>query len=592
MSQASSPSQNQPVKSSKKKKIIITVIVVLFILVILAVAFWWTIWGRQPSFLGDQISFLINGSEEIASGNEINLTLVYTNNEKVILKDLEINVLYPDGFIFGEVKGATQKGRNNIFTKEKLVPGEQDKIAISGKLFGNPKEVKNFSAILSYKPENISSRFSREASFNTLIAKSELQIETTLPKIIQENELLKYKITVKNTAEEIIPNLQVKMEFPASFEINQVIPSRNEGDFWNFKDIKSNQEETIETEGKLYAAAGETKVFKIQAGQKDEDGEFYLQNEKEVKVKVVKFDLSLQVKVNGEENLNVDLGNEIELKIYYKNKSSENLPNVLVEVSFDENLFDKSSIEIPGGKYENGKIIWDKSEKSEFANLDKSAQGDLSARLKILPDLAVSSLSDKNFSAKFKAKLISDLKELGGDKYVSESNEAEAKINTQVGYNIEIRYYDQNGKKAVGAGPLPPRVGFETTYRVYLSLTNTANEVDRARVEIYLPENISFAGDKTSSFGILDFFDGKVIWNLNKLLSGIGKLKPPLAASFDISVTPDKAMVGKASKLLEKSSFFGRDSFTSQEIKIERGILTTDLERDLKARGLGGKVVE
>ncbi|MEW6407717.1 MAG: hypothetical protein AB1465_03435 [Patescibacteria group bacterium] len=585
---------SKPVKKSRKR-IIVIFLVSLLILAVAGGVIWWIIWGRLPSFLGDQINFSIFGTKEIASGNKVDLTVVYTNNEKIALKDLEINILYPDGFIFEGAEPVSQKDVKNIFTKEKLAPGEQDKIAISGRLLGNPKETKKFYATISFKPENVSSRFSKETEFDVLVAESQLQLETTLPTTVLENEILKYKTMIKNTGEETVENLQIKMDFPASFEINQTDPKRSgEENIWNFQDIKPGQEEIIEIEGRLYAQINETKVFKIQAGQKNEKGDFYLQNEKEVKVRVAKFDLSLRTQVNGEENLNVNLGSDIELKIHYKNKSSENLPNVLVEASIDENLFDKSLIEVSSGKYEKGKIIWDKTTKNEFASLDKTGEGDLSVRLKILPELAISSLSDKNFSAKFKAKLTSDLKELGReDKYIRESNEAEAKINTQVGYNIEIRYYDQNNKKPVGSGPLPPRVGFETTYWVYLNLTNTTNDVEKAKAEIYLPkEGISFAGGKTSSLGILDFFDGKIIWNIDKLQGGIGKIKPQLQASFDISITPDKTMVGKVPKLIEKSSFSGIDLFTGNEIKIDRGILTTELERDLKAKEIGGKVVE
>lgn len=592
MQQNSLQPQNQPKKGSKKKKIVIAVIVVLLILAIFGGVFWWMIWGRQPSFLGDQVDLSLSSEKEIASGNKIDLTLIYVNNEKVALEDLEINVLYPDGFIFENSTLTPEKDSKNRFVKEKIAAGEQDKITISGRLLGNPRETKTFTATFSFKPENVSSRFSREAACNILITKSQLQLETTLSKMVRENELLKYKVTIKNTAEEEIKNLQVKMEFPNSFDINQVNPKQKGENLWEFEKLKTNQEEAIEIEGKLYAEAGETKIFKISAGQKDEKGEFYLQNEKEIQVKVAKLDLSLQAQINKQQSLAVNFGDEVELKVHYKNKSSDNLPNVVMEAAIDESIFDKSAIKVEGGKYEKGKIWWDKSGKSELANLDKSAEGDLVARLKILSDIPVASSSDKNFSTTIKAKLSSDLKDIGGGVFSKESNEAEIKINTKVGYNIEIRYYDQNGKKIVGSGPLPPKTGFETTYRVYLTLTNTSNDVEKSKAEIYLPENISFAGGKTAASGILDFFDGKMIWNLDKLQAGIGKLKPQLQASFDISITPDKSMIGKTPKLIEKSSFSGRDSFTGSEIKIERGLLTTELERDLKAREMGGKVVE
>lgn len=582
---------NQKPNSKRKKKFIIVVIIA--ILIVLTGSIFWVIWGKKPSFTGDNVSLMIlSDTKEIASGNDVEFTISYANDEKVALKDIEINLLYPDGFVFEKASLAPEKDSKNRWVKSKIAPGEADKIVISGRLLGNPNETKNFTAELSYKPANFNSRFSREATHQISITKSELQIETDMPKIIQEGESLKYSIKIKNTGHNEIKNLQVRGDFPSSFEMKENAPKEVKDNVWEFSNFKADQEEEIKINGKLYGDAGETKTFKIQAGQVDEKGEFYLQNEKEVKIKIIKLDLSLQAQINKESSIVANLGDEVELKINYKNKSSENLPNIVVEAIIDESLFDKNGIQVSGGKYEKGKIIWDKSTKPELSQLNKDASGELSARLKILQDITMSSVSDKNFSAKFKVKLRSNLRDLGGSEFTKESNEVEVKVNTKVGYNIEIRYYDQNGKKAVGSGPIPPRVGQETTYRVYLNLTNTTNDADNAKVEVYLPSGVSFAGGKTAQSGILDYFDGKIIWNLDKLQAGVGKIKPQLQANFDISITPEKSIIGRAPKLIEKSSFSGRDAFTNNKINIDRGILTTELERDLKAKELGGKVVE
>lgn len=573
--------------SSRKKKIIITALASLFVLLIAAGIFW--LFLRKPPFSGENISFEISGPKELASGNEVDLTLSYANNEKVALRDAEINLVYPDGFIFESASVLPEKDSKNLFKKSKIEPGETDKITISGRLFGNPKDVKKFSVSLSFMPKNFRSRFSREADHDILISKSELQIEEEMPEIIKEDEVLKFSVKIRNLSESEIKNLRVKLETPSSFEISVSEPKISENGVVDFRNIKSNEEKEITVEGKLFGDVGETKTFKIQAGQLDEKEQFYVQNEKEVKVKIVKFEIDLEVSVSHE---SANQGDEIEFKVNYKNKSSENLPSASFSAALDENLFEKQSIQAEGGKYEKGIVTWDKTTKSEFADLEKNAQGTLSLRAKIASDIPMATPSDKNFSVKFKVKFEADLKEKGAEKFEYESAEAETKINTAVGYNIEIRYFDQSQKKPEGSGPLPPKVGQPTTYRVHLGVTNTTNDVDEAKVEVYLAKGVSFAEGKTASFGILDYFDGKVVWQIKKLSAGIGKLKPQGLASFDISITPDQSMVGKAPKLIEKSLFSGLDIFTLEAVRIERGNLTTELERDLKAKQIGGKVVE
>lgn len=575
-------------KGRRKKVILILVFVFLFTL---GGIFWWLFFGRQASFEGDKVEFQLKGPSEVASGNKVEVVMIFANNEKVNLTEGEINVVYPEGFIFENSSLSPTGERKNQFKIEKLGPKEMGKITISGRLFGNPKEHKVFVATFSYKPENISSHFSREGQMEIAIEHSDVQIETNLPKIALENERLKYQVKIKNTGKEKITDLEVKMEVPASYEINQVNPASSEANLWKISELEPEKETIIEVEGRLYGEAGEIKIFKIQTGQKNDKGEFYLQNEKEIKVKIVKLDLDLDLKINNQKEIVANLGDEVELRLDCENKSSEDLPDSKIEVSFDENLFEKSAVYVEGGKYEEGKLIWDKSTRPELANLENGKKEEFRARLKLISNIPVNSSSKQNFLTKFKAKFSADTKPLGKEgEFVKESNAVQIKINTKVGYEIEVRYYDENGKK-VGAGPLPPQVGKETIYRVYLTLTNTTNEVANPKVEVHLPADVLWVGNKTASFGNLDFFEGRVVWSLEKLEMGLGKIKPPLVAFFDISFTPKTEMVGRSAKLIEKSLFLGRDIFTDNYIKIEKGAQTTELEKDIKAKSVGGKVV-
>lgn len=574
--------------SPQTKKILVISGICLAIVLLLGAAIWWIFSGRKASFTSDNISLVLTGKNEIASGEKLDLVLTYTNDESVSLKDIEINLMYPAGFIFESSVPEPQKDLKGRWTIDRLASGEQGEIKISGRLVGNPKENKVFTANFSYTPENFNSRFSKETECAVSVAKSNLEINTDFPKILNENASLKKSVKIKNAGDKPISNLQVKIELPTGFELSQFEPAAQELNTWNFSNIAAGAETEIKLEGKIFGDAGSTKIFRIQAGQVDENKQFFLQNEKEVKIKIVKIDAELTATANKE---TLDGGEDLEIKVHYKNKSSESLPNAVISADIDADLFDKTTISAEGGKVEKTRVFWDKTTKKELENLAVNAEGDLIFRAKVASDIAMSSAADKNFEIKFKAKLSSDLKDLGGDVFTKESNEESIKLNTQVGYNIEVRYYDLNDKKIVGSGPLPPKVGQETTYKVYLLATNSYNEVRDAKIEIYLADGVSFAGSKSSSAGSLDFFDEKVIWDLKKMPAGIGRTKPQYQASFDISITPTSIMVGKAAELTEKSWFTATDSFTNNLLDIKHGVLTTELERDLKAKELGGKVV-
>lgn len=569
---------------SKKRKTIKIIFIVLGVLLVLAVSILiWFIFGKKPTFTGERINFGILGPQNIKSGDLFTYEVSYENNEEVALKDVEINLFYPEEFLYEKSNPKSQNFTENRWYIRSISPKSSGKITISGKLLGNPEDIKKCKATFRYTPSNFNAVFTEEAEVATKIDKINLSISSNFPKIVSKESDLQYEVVVKNEENIDFSNLKIQLDYPQAFEFKSTDPKPQEANnIWNFDKIGHGEEIKIKITEKVFGELEEKKSLNIKVGLKSLSNQEYIQAEKKFETKIAKVEANLTYEVLGQKNVSANPGDLLEFKIHYKNTGTEDLPNASVESEIDMGLFDKESFLIEGGMLSDKKLIWDKSGISSFANLGKGIEGDLIFKAKILEDLPSDATNLKTLS---KAKLIVSDQEKRIF-YTSESNEIEIKISTQVSLTLEGRYYDSEGKK-VGSGPLPPKVGEATTYRIYLSLSNTTNEVSDGRVEIFLPLGVSWTGVKNVGVGSLTFVGERMVWDVGKIPAGAFKEEKTLEANFEVGITPDDSQVGKTVALISKAKFSGKDTFTGKDLNFEVGSVSTDLTNDPKASGKG-----
>lgn len=132
------------------------------------------------------------------------------------------------------------------------------------------------------------------------------------------------------------------------------------------------------------------------------------------------------------------------------------------------------------------------------------------------------------------------------------------------------------------SGPLPPKVGSETTYTIIWSLANMANDADNVVVKSYLPPYVSFKNvvspaDVNISF---DKASGEIIWRAGRVLAGTGFLRPAMEVAFQIGFTPSENQINEAPVLINATNAAGRDIFTDQILSSEDGQITIELPDD------------
>lgn len=194
----------------------------------------------------------------------------------------------------------------------------------------------------------------------------------------------------------------------------------------------------------------------------------------------------------------LNVGDKLEYLLSLKNEGNAVLGDMISRVIMnDENdLIDWQTLKIEEeGKMDNKEISWNSDGYGKLSSLSPGENIDLhfSLNLKEKDFIDAGNIIDNNLTswAEIKIGMTGDLKT---DKLLK-SNSVNMTLNTLWDIKSEARYFNEDGQP-IGSGPLPPRVGETTSYKIRWSLKADLNDVKEIKVKATLPKDIIW-NDKT-----------------------------------------------------------------------------------------------
>lgn len=554
--------------------------------------------GGQKS---NSIEIKIKTAEEIAAGQEITYILEYINKEKVTLNNVEISVIYPEGFTFISSEPAPGNQYNNSWQIGSLVKRQQGRIEIKGKLIGEVGDMVNLNVAVSFQPANFNSIFKENFIQTNQITSSILTLSLVGPQNSLPEKKVSYVITYKNTATQDLENVQIIVNYPEGFVYQSAVPmpaakpkvgqsefdKKEINNIWYFDKLVSGVEQTLTIEGGYVADDTAEKEFKVQIGFLDEDNNFSLQQEKSVMTTVIKQNLNLSLIINGaNSDKAVNFGETLNYSIVYKNLGQEVLEDLVITAKIDSAVLDwETLLDKNLGKVGISEIVWDKNSISALAKLNPLDEGsiDWSIRLKNVDDV---DLKNINLATRSSVKA-----EIGKINQLEAGTTVESKmiinlINTTLELKVEGRYFNDDNI-AVGGGPLPPVVGQKTTFRIYWQLANNLHEATGVKVQTKLPAGVNWENKFLVSGGELAYSekDGTVTWSIPEVSAN--KTFEEINTWFDVSIIPTKDQAGKLVLLTTETNLLATDAVTKANVvQLERSI-TSNLEDDPIGGGRG-----
>ena len=203
---------------------------------------------------------------------------------------------------------------------------------------------------------------------------------------------------------------------------------------------------------------------------------------------------------------------------------------------------------------------------SALGKVESGTGGELAFSVPVLA--TISTANAQNLSIKSVVKIDSpDIPTLIGSNKIISSNTLVVKLNSVIGLDMKVFYDDA---VFANAGPLPPKVGQETSYTFHLKVTNSSNDLKQARVSILFPTGVRYTGKFSPKNETVVFNErtNELVWELGVFSPTKGA---PRELVFQVATVPSPSNVDKPLILINSTTFTAKDAFTNQDVRIENG---------------------
>ncbi|MDD3284832.1 MAG: hypothetical protein PHZ07_04535 [Patescibacteria group bacterium] len=584
-------------RSSSGKRIFIAIFVLF---VIAAVTILGMYFFGNKKLNGEGVSLSIEGSDDIISGEGVNLKIKYKNNESVKVENISLRIDYPDGFHFITSDPYAKTLSLNVWELEDLKPGQSGEINLTSQIIGLKDQNIIINAVLSYEPANFSSTFDVKSQKTLKIKDSLMDISVEAPEEIGNNNRVTYNIKYKNISNNTLNNFRIRLDYPDNFTIIESNGDAkfSEKDIWIIDEIRKGEENNLQITGfiDLDAMTSSTvdiilevksisEELSIASNSIDSNWYPYITVNKDIMMSNVP--IVLKVSSNSSDiDAPINWGDEIHYVIYYKNNTDKAINDAQISMKLDSDYLDWDSLKDDYGgeiKAEQKTITWDKSSIPSLAKLEKGQEAKIDFTIKL--KAFESGFTNKN---NYFVNSSSSLSYKDGTESKSvDSNILINKIKTPIEFSTNARYYDEYGKE-VGSGPLPPEVGKSTKYEIVFNIKPVLSSIKGISVKTILPPGVDFVNGLIEDGQEIKFETAtrQVIWNIDSIEAGKSTL-----AKFNVIITPDKSQIGKEITLVNAINLIATDVYSNSKINTTNTYLTTNLIGDKKAVGKD-KVVE
>ena len=557
----------------------------VIVLAVIAGAAWggFFLWTRGVFQNEAPLEVSFEGPDHVSAGQLAYFTIHYRNREALPISGLEMKLNLPLGFTILSASPEAIDGTNWKFD---TLSGDSDgSIVLSGIFRSEVPSTQTMQAFFTYAPSNTSSTFQEIAVWRATIDQSVLKVAVTGPEKALPGDEATYVVNIQNASSERVERVRVAAVLPTGFTVTGAEPAANAPDIapqWDVEGIDPGALMAFTLHGRFTTTASGDQMLGARVHLLTEDGTELAQASADTHTDVLGGNLAFHLVANGSsETTSVDLADTVRVSIDYANSGNERIEGVEFSLNVDGGgktlPIDWEKADLGGGTRSGSTITWTDG----LQSLDPNASGIIDVSLPIVSDLKTATTADR-----VSLTLSASLTKVGSveSPRTIEAPAVVVAINSDLNGSAEARYYTDEGEP-IGTGPLPPKAGETTTYRIFWDLSNTIHGLSNVVLTTNLPPDVTWIDKKQSDIGAITF-DGTtrlVRWTIPALPTSI----PVASGFFDVAITPDENDAGAFFKLTNATSIDAHDDTTGDTISHALDILTTELPTDESAAGKG-----
>lgn len=460
-----------------------------------------------------------------------------------------------------------------------LAAGSSGTKALPGRFYGGSGDVINFTAELRYwRPA--ATRQSIElvrlpVSLTGSLASLDIKTEAELSYGRRLTVSIPYALAGDRGYEQAV----LRIMLPKGFRVTSTNPQiPGSGLEWPLGPLAPGAEGAVAVIGVL--PTGAASLFGAELAATAGGREIMLQKiSRTLDFRAADFDLSLTPMAPAA-GLPVRPGSDIKLAIKFNNSGNQTMRKIRISLQPTSALWD-------------GKAAWSGTERSELALLIPGAGGTIETTLRVPPEITSEMFAGEDAPVIGVTAVAEYLYGEDTRTVVAETIPLEIPVTTLISAKAAAFYFTTDGEQ-IGTGPLPPKVGEATKYRIIWQVRNGAGAAEGVTLSARLPENVSWTGRATSTGGEgLDYLASSrtVVWKLGAVAAFAGGDENRLGASFEVALTPSEEQVGAPAILTAGGTITGRDVATQSRLTESVPDVTTESTYDLRA-GKRARVVK
>ncbi|MEK9209559.1 MAG: hypothetical protein AAB926_01885, partial [Patescibacteria group bacterium] len=555
--------------------------------------FWFFLKGGLNIVSGRNIDISLEGPLAVAGGEPANWRVGVLNNNKAALDEADLIIEYPAEA--APLKNLLASPLRERIDLGKINSGETVFGDFGAAFYGQENSEVELKIIVEYRPAGSSAVFAKSSVHRIKIATSPVAISVSAPEEARDGQEVEFKIRYSATAKEAIKDLILTAEYPSGFSLNfSSLKPKEKDNVWQIGDIASNQENELTIKGVLAGQDQEEKNFKFSLGVVDKDNQFRLYNFVTSAILMRRAFLDVSVLFNNNDGQTVSLGDDIDVSVAWRNNIPTAIRNAVLEVKLEGGAIDRSSIFVDKGFYRgsDNTLVWNVSTLDDFSVIDPGKEGLARFRFSLVNSLPSQTVKDTNLTVVISAVMYVENPPAGFENFdVKGQDVKEIKVASKLQFASRALYY---AGPFLNSGPLPPKVGQETSYTITWSLTNSLNVLKEATVKASLPPYVQWLGEVLPAEEKISYNSatGEVVWQAGEIPAGTGIFRSAKDISFRIVFTPSLNQAGKEIVLVSEAQAQANDNFTGLSLSQERSSLTTNLKDDPQFKYGQGEVVQ
>lgn len=566
----------------RRKKLILGL--VSFLLIVMAVLVF--IGRRSLLFDPAAVEVKLTGPKVTKTGEQVTFTVQYDNPNWVGLAASELTITYPETFHLANADGWQVSRRQATRKLDPLGGRDHGQLMFTGNFQSFNQTSALLSASLRYGPEGLSSQDEKRSEWGVELERSLVSLTVNGPPSVVSGQGVEYVIEYQNDGEEPLENGAILLEYPEGFTPTAFDPKpKREEKLWSIGSLQRGMRGAISIKGVVMGQTGDSKRMVARLGKEQGDGQFQTLVETNKVTQVLAPPLSLSF-TTGDASTVVKPGQSISFQLNYRNEGSFGLRDLVATIKLDDTILDISELNAPkGSRYaaDTHQLVLKAAEVPSLRSLEPGQSGEVSFSAPVRRDLAARSL--REVSLRVTASLDSpDLPHAVNTESLIAHKEIALKVQTEASGSINGYFYDDNHPNS---GPIPPQIGAETTYTLYLATGSSLNSLGDGRFVVNFPTLVRFLGVVAGDAAAATFNErtGEFVWKTGTVTPGTTK-----TLALRIGVTPPPNTAGKEIEIMNRAEFSAKDTFTGVDLSVSLPKKTTILSEDTRLPREGGVV--